>query len=84
MPYGRATPETVLQLIQGSAACRAGNLRPFSTPSDIPRRTPMHTRFTDYTFLEMKKRTFTKNAQTLFHSRFKNKNFEVGNQFEKI
>jgi hypothetical protein len=40
-PCGRATLETALQLFQGLPACKAGGLRPSSTPLDTPRRTPM-------------------------------------------
>jgi hypothetical protein len=42
MPYpSMPCPETALWPFQGWPACRAGNLRPSSTPLDIPRRTPM-------------------------------------------
>jgi hypothetical protein len=40
-PFGRATPETTLQLFQGWPACRAGGLTPPSTPLDTSRRTPL-------------------------------------------
>jgi hypothetical protein len=40
-PCGRATSETASWLFQGWPACRAGGLRPSSTPLDTPRRTPM-------------------------------------------
>jgi hypothetical protein len=39
-PCRQATPETALQPFQGRYACRAGGLRPSSTPLDTPRRTP--------------------------------------------
>jgi hypothetical protein len=38
-PFGRATPKTALQPFLGWPACRAGGLRPSSTPLDTPRRT---------------------------------------------
>jgi hypothetical protein len=40
-PSGRATPKMVLQPFQGWPPCKAGGLRPSSTPLDTPRRTPM-------------------------------------------
>jgi hypothetical protein len=51
-PCGRATPKTALWPFLGWSACRAGSLRPSSTPLDTPRRTdlvrsstsPSHTR----------------------------------------
>jgi hypothetical protein len=41
MPYGRATPETALQLSGGWPARRAGGLQTSSTILDTPCRTPM-------------------------------------------
>jgi hypothetical protein len=41
MSYGRATPETDLRPFQRWPACRAGGLRPSSTPLDTPCHTPM-------------------------------------------
>jgi hypothetical protein len=41
-PCGWATPETALWLFWGWPACKAGGLRPSSTPLDTPRRTPVH------------------------------------------
>jgi hypothetical protein len=40
-PCGRATPETALREFQGRHTCRAGYLKPSSTPLDTPRRTSM-------------------------------------------
>jgi hypothetical protein len=40
-PCRQATPITALWPFQGWPAHRAGRLRPFSTPLDTPRRTPM-------------------------------------------
>jgi hypothetical protein len=41
MPCGQATTEKALQPLQGWPAYKVSWLRPFSTPLDIPRRTPM-------------------------------------------
>jgi hypothetical protein len=59
MPYpstlcGPATPETALWPFQGRSACRAGGLRPSSTPLDTPRRTPMTITGQDQTFIVLR------------------------------
>jgi hypothetical protein len=38
-PCGQSTPQTALRPFEGWPACRAGGLRPSSSPLDIPSRT---------------------------------------------
>jgi hypothetical protein len=59
MPYGWATPKTVLQLFQDWPTYRAGGLRPSTTPLDSARRTYMHLsdlsqKYKTYCFLDPK------------------------------
>jgi hypothetical protein len=67
-PYGRATPEEVAVIgFEGWPARRAGGLRPSSTPSDSPRRTPMPS-FPP--FSPVPRGNYTHTSSTVFHHQF--------------